>query len=125
MKDIVVERGSVNIEALDTDLRSALGSQFVGVSAGPFGLRVHLADGATAAQETQAQQIVVAHDPARLTPKQQAEIDRKAKLEQARANYGADETDLTAFNGQPALIQKLAQKIVWLEREVASLHGRG
>jgi hypothetical protein len=61
----------------------------------------------------------------RYLAERQAEENRQTKLSQARQSYGAAELDLTAFSGQPALVQQLAQKIVLLEREIADLRRGG
>jgi hypothetical protein len=84
---------------------------------------IHLQDNATPQQESQAMQIAQSHDPSKLTPEQQAAITRKSKLDQARRDYGATELDLQPFGGQPALIQQIAQKVVFLEREIAEMRG--
>lgn len=55
--------------------------------------------------------------------KQAAEQQRKNKLNQARQDYGGAEIDLAAYGGQSALIQKIVQKILLLEREIADLRG--
>lgn len=121
MHNITIEPRNVNPEALDGELRAALGEVYAGLSTGPYGICIHLADEASPAQEQQAKQIVASHDPARLTAGQQAELDRVEKLEQARNDYGVVELDAAAYKSQPALIQQLAQKIVMLEREIADL----
>ncbi len=121
MKDIIIERSTVNIEALDADLRAALGAATSGFTLGGGKVVVHLVDTATPQQEDQARQIVLNHDPTRLTPEQQADILRQAKLDQARKDYGAAEIDLTIYSGQGPIIQLLAQKIAWLECEIAGL----
>ncbi len=121
MKDITIERSIVNIDALDADLRAALGDITTGFSAGGGRVVVHLLDSATPQQETLARQIVLAHDPTRLTQQQQQEAERRSKLDQARQDYGAAEIDLTMYDTQEPIIQQLAQKIAWLEREIADL----
>jgi hypothetical protein len=121
MKDISIERSIVNIDALDSELRAALGELTTGFSTGGGRVIVHLLDAATSQQEGLARQIVLAHDPARLTPPQQLEAERQAKLDQARKEYGAAEIDLAVYDSQGPIIQQLAQKIAWLEREIADL----
>jgi hypothetical protein len=59
----------------------------------------------------------------RYQTERQAETDRRTRLAQARQNYRAPEMDLTAYGSQSAIIQRLAQKIAWLEQEVADLRG--
>jgi hypothetical protein len=121
MKDITIERAIVNIDALDADLRAALGDSTSGFSVGGGRVIVHLLDAATRQQEEQARQIVLIHDPARLTQQQQQQAASQAKLDQARRDYGAAEIDLTVYASQGPIIQQLAQKIAWLEREIADL----
>lgn len=123
MNDVMVIKNPINAEALDAALRAALGNATTGVSTGNGQAVVHLTDSTTPAQEEQARQIVLAHDPALLTPRQQAEATRQQQLAQARATYGTSELDLAAYSGQSALIQQLAGKIAWLEREIANLRG--
>ena len=120
MIDIIIARASVNVEALDEQLRAALGAVTSGFSLASGSVILHLADKATPAQIDQARAIVTGHDPAALTPSQQAALSRRQKLDQARRDYGAAEIDLTIFAANP-LLQSLAQKIAWLEREIAAL----
>jgi hypothetical protein len=121
MQSISIDRTAVNVEALDADLRAALGVLTSGISVGRGQVIVHLLDTATPAQINQARAVVQAHDPARLTPEQQTRAARRARLEQSRQDYGAAELDLTAFTGQSALVRLLAQKIAWLEQEINTL----
>lgn len=121
MIDIIMQRTSVNIEALDSQLRAALGAVTSGVSAGAGGVIVHLAETATPAQIEAARAIILAHDPAALSPAQQAALQQRQKLEQARRDYGASELDLSTYEGKDPLLTLLAQKITWLERELAAL----
>jgi len=122
MKDITIERtAAINVEALDADLRAALGEFTSGFTAGSGRVVVHLLGTATPQHETLARQIVRDHDPARLTQQQQQEAQRKARLDQARADYGAVELDLTPYDSQGPIIRLLAQKILWLEREITDL----
>lgn len=59
------------------------------------------------------------------TSTQQAEQQREQKLAQARQDYGTSELDVIAYGSQSVLIQKLAQKIVLLEREITDLRRGG
>jgi hypothetical protein len=121
MKDIAIERGIVNIDALDADLRADLGDITTGFSVVVGTVIVHLLDTATPQQENRARQIVLAHDPTRLTQQQQQQAERQARLDQARRDYGAAEIDLSVYASQGPIIQQLAQKIAWLEREITNL----
>ena len=121
MKDITIERTTVNIDALDAELCTALGAVTTGFSLGGGRVIVHLLDSATSQQESLARQIVLTHDPNRLTPEQQANELRKTKLEQARRDFGAAEIDLALYSAQTPPVQQLAQKIAWLEREITDI----
>ena len=120
MREIMIERSTVNIEALDATLRTALGQAISGVSSRAGQVIVHLSATVSQAQIDQARSIVIAHDPAQLTAEQQAEIDRRQALETARA---ANTTPLNTadYNSETAAIQQLAQKIAWLEQEIDNL----
>ncbi|MCA0456133.1 MAG: hypothetical protein LCI00_19300 [Chloroflexi bacterium] len=116
---------TANIEALDQALKTALTEAICfGVAADKNGYAIVLDDKATAAQVNQALAIAAAHDPNVLTAKQQAEVTRAAKLEQMRRDYTAVDFDLSAYGSQPALIQKMAQKIAWMEQEINQLRSR-
>lgn len=124
MKEVKINNiAAVNVPALDKALRDVLGATVFGVSYNGEEVTVHLADSATTAQLGQARSIALAHDPTQLTPDQQAEAARKVKLEQTRSDFGAADIDLAAYGSQPALIQKMAQKIAWLEQEITELRG--
>jgi hypothetical protein len=122
MQTIAIAQNSVNSEALDSALRAALGAQAIGISTGPYGVAVHLSDQASQADIDQVQAIVAAHDPAVLTAEQQARIDQQAALDSARA-ANAVPLNLADYSGEAANMQQLAQKIAWLEQEIAALEG--
>jgi hypothetical protein len=111
----------VNIAALDAALRSALGAEMYGLVADGQRVTLCLADSVKPAQVTQARRLVETHDPAQLTPEQQADLDRAARLQQSRDEAGAGELRLADFDGQDALLNQLARKVLWLEREVRVL----
>jgi hypothetical protein len=92
MQNILVEKYNVNTDALDAVLRAAFGEQVFGISTGPHGVIVHLADDVTPAQIAQAEQIVIDHDPSILTPEQIA----AAHAEQVEAD---SYTDIVAIPG--------------------------
>ena len=118
MKTLTLELTAANIAALDTDLRAALTNHFYGLTFDGKQVTLVLDEAVTLNEVKQAKNIVATHDPAKLTPDQQAEVLQKAKLEQARKDYAATELDLSVYQGKDALVEKLAQKIVWLEREL-------
>ena len=121
MKTLSLELAVANITALDFDLRSALTNHFFGLAYDGKQVTLVLADAVTDNETRQAQTIVATHDPAKLTPDQQAEILQTAKLEQARQQYAATELDLSGYQGKDALLVKLAEKVVWMEREINAL----
>ena len=121
MKTLTLELAAANVTALDFDLRSALTNHFFGLTFDGKQVTLVLDDAVTENEVRQAQTIVATHDPAKLTPDQQAEILQTAKLEQARQQYAATELDLTIYQGKDPIVVKLAEKVVWLEREINAL----
>lgn len=121
MKTISIELTAANVLSLDYDLRAALTTRFFGLTYDGKQVTLVLDDTVTPEQVRQAQTIVATHDPARLTPDQQAAVLDAAKLDQARKDYAAAELDLSPYQGKDALLEKLAQKILWLERELNAL----
>ena len=79
MQNVIVERQDINVEALDGELRAALGALVYGISLSRGEVVVHLDSAATAADEAQAEQIVVDHDETQLTAEQQAQADLEAE----------------------------------------------
>ncbi len=121
MKTITIETTAVNVPALDYDLRSTLTTRFFGLTYDGKQVTLVLDDDTTADQVRQAQSIVATHDPAKLSPDQQAEVLQNARLEQARRDYAATELDLIPYQGNDTLLETLAQKVAWLEREINAL----
>jgi hypothetical protein len=118
MNDIIISRDTVNLEALDADLRAALGDGVSGVSFARGVVTVHLTDKAAADASDTARQIVINHDPAHLTLAQQKALEQAARLDAARkANIG----DLDTGQFTDPLLAELAQKIAWLEQEIIAL----
>lgn len=122
MKTLTIYRQNINVPALDAALRSGLGSQYGGLSTYPDAVLVYLGDETPFAQEQQAEQIVIDHDPSILTAGQQAELDQQQALAQFRAN-NPTALNLSAYDGTAAEVQTLAAKIAWLEREIRDLRG--
>jgi hypothetical protein len=120
--DITIARNDVNDEGLNEEVRAAFGNLTSGISTGPYGVIVHLDDRVTPAQIAQAKAIVENHDPAVLSPRQQAEAQRQQRLASLRTGRGA-ELDPATYSGEAAPIQTLADKIAWLEQEVLDLRG--
>jgi hypothetical protein len=121
MNDIVVQKASINPEALDADLRTALGAAVSGISYNGGKVVVHMDDSATPTQVQQAQQIVGSHDANRLTAAQQAAVTRQEALAQLRETADAITLKPADFSGAQ---QGLAQKVMWLEQEVRELRQR-
>lgn len=121
MQEILIQKPeALNAEALEEALRGTLGPALRGISSGPYGLRIHLAGPLTEAQIAQARAIVQSHDPAQLTARQSAALERRHRLEQARAANSAP-LNPQAYSGEAALIRQLAHKIAWLEQEIDAL----
>jgi hypothetical protein len=121
MKNLSIELSAANVPALDDDLRAALAAHFYGLTYDGKQVTLVLDDAITDKEVRQAQNIVATHDPAKLTPDQQAGVIQAAKLDQARKAYATTELDLSAYQGKDALLEKLAQKVLWLERELNAL----
>lgn len=117
MRDIFVERKTVNLDALDAELRGIFGAALSGVSFAHGLVTVHLHADADADSE-QVRRIVLNHDPDALTPAQQKARDQAARLEALRKEQTAD-LDPSRF--ADPLLAELARKLAWLEQEVLSL----
>lgn len=123
MLNIWVElTGSVNLEALDAALRAALGSVVIGVSAADDGVRVHLRADASPDIVAQARSLVIRHDPAVLSSRQQVERDRRDQL--AVARRAAGESALTPDAFADPRLRALAQRVAWLALEIEALRAR-
>jgi hypothetical protein len=120
MQEITINRTSINVQALDDALRTALGATTIGVSTRPGQVTVHLLDTATPQQLDQVRAILQAHDPAQLTAVQQRRLDRAALIDQLR---GQNPIPLNPadFNAETDAIRRLARKIAWLEQEIKEL----
>ncbi len=73
-----VRKPTINPDRLHADLALALGPIFLGLSFSGDTLTLHLDGKATPAQQAQALQIAADHDPASLTPAQEAAKARDA-----------------------------------------------
>ncbi len=122
--DIHIEyRGTINIAALDSALRTQLGDAFFGLSRSRENVVLHLAEDTSATAVDRARQLVTTHDPEQLTPEQQAALERQQRLQQARDQKGVD-LNPADYSTDPLLLV-LARKILWLEREISDLRGGG
>lgn len=122
MQNITIERSEVNIDALSTALRIALGTATSGFSTMTGRVIVHLVDNATPQQIALAERIVRDHDASKLTVQQQKQSARQDRLTQMRPT-NANELNLDDFTAQSAAIRALAQKVAWLEAELLELLG--
>lgn len=80
MIDLRFPRTTINSDALDAELKGALGRKCFGFSIGDSGVTVHLADDSSLIEQEQVNVIVLGHDPAILTARQQADCDRWATI---------------------------------------------
>lgn len=126
MTDILIERAA-NIEALEAELRADLGALVKGVSAGPYGVVIHLGAEAATRDIQQARAIAAAHDPAVRTPQQIAAHQRQQRLTQERVDHAEplNPADYIPGAGAPEaeLIARLAARLAWLETEIRDLRG--
>ena len=113
MKNVIVERQNINTQALDGELRAALGALVYGISASRGQVVVHLDSAASAQDEAQAEQIVIDHDASQLTAEQQAQAD----LEAERDSYASP------LDPQAISLEDLASRVAWLEQEIRDLRG--
>jgi predicted nucleic acid-binding Zn-ribbon protein len=116
----------VNREALNQTLSQALGAVYGGFADHESNedviVTVNLSDAATRADIEQLDTLMAAHDPAQLTEEQQAEQQRRQRLDSLRQARG-EALDPDDYSDQDAEIQTLAQKLAWLEQEVIDLRG--
>jgi len=75
MREILFDLMPVNVELLHSELVSAIGSNFIGISIDQANLRVIVKDEITTAQEALIAPIILAHDSSGLTSEQQERID--------------------------------------------------
>jgi hypothetical protein len=120
MIEMKIERADVNVELLDAQLRAAAGEHFYGLSLQRGAVLLYLSDAISPDTQQTLGRIARQHDATQVTPKQQAEAERKIALEQGRTRVPIDEKQ---YEGSPALIQALAAKIAWLEQEIRDLRG--
>ncbi len=124
MLDIVIEfHGRVNVEALDETLRTALGEGFAGLTTGSGRVVLHVAENTPPEVIGQARGMVSRHDPTQFSTRQQAEQQRRARLQRAREQYRGSDLDPAVFDQLAPEIALLARKVAWLEQEIADLRG--
>lgn len=120
MLEIWIERADVNVELLDSQLRSVGSDLFYGFSAQQGGITLYMSNDVSSDLREQLEQMARDHDATQLTPQQQAAIARQEMLAQGRA---AAPLDLADYAASSVEIQALASKIAWLEQEMRDLRG--
>jgi len=120
--EIEYKVAAINAQALDYDLKTALGAVCSGFVYDGEHLRLVMDDKATASQILQAGGIIVAHDPSKLSDAQLKEIEQVAALERAREQVGDSKIDENKY-GDNNLLAELAKHVAWLELEVRQLRG--
>ncbi len=120
MAALIIERHDLNPERLQDDLRELLGDDLIGISTRPGQIIVHLRDGTSAAQHDQARTAVRQHDAASPSAAQQQRQQRNERLARLR-NQHANSIDLDTYPRADPLLRALAERIVWLEAEIAAL----
>jgi hypothetical protein len=117
----------LNRDALNAQLAAAFGVLYAGFADREtrtgFVVTVNLTNAATPSDIEQLNTLMAQHDPAALTPEQQARKQREQKLSDARRDYRGSELNPADYAGEGALIQALARKLAWLEQEIADLRG--
>lgn len=123
MREILIEREDINVEALDDALRTALDTAYIGLSTRPNVIVLHLAGTTTPAQRNQARQLVINHDSSQRTQAQQKRQQRRQRLAQLR-QANRDDINTDDYTLELPLLRALAQKIAWLEQEIRELRNQ-
>ncbi len=119
MQNIIVDKTPVNVELLDYELRAALETGLmVGISTGKGKVTLHMDDNATQANIDAATAIVVSHDHAVTTSRQDAQAAQDSRIAFARIIYVGNLLDVPQANLTAAL-----ERINWLQDEVERLSG--
>lgn len=87
MQTIILERDDVNFDGLFAELRAALGAPVTALTVGRGQVVIHLASAPTPEQAARLRQIVRDHNPAVLTPDQQAAAARRINAAESRARF--------------------------------------
>jgi hypothetical protein len=119
MYTIEVERHDLNHALLDQELRALAGEAYIGISTRPGVVAAHLTEVAASDVSDAVRQAIRQHDATQLTEAQAQAIADQAALEVARSANGVpvNPDDYS----QNALLQQLARKVAWLEREMRDL----
>lgn len=87
METITFERESINFDGLFAELKTVFGELVAAISAGRGQVAVHLTAAPTPEQEMQLREVVREHNPANLTPEQQAAAARRTHAADTRARF--------------------------------------
>jgi hypothetical protein len=119
---VTFSRESVNADALIATLRDAFGDDLSGISVSQGenedSITLYFVDVPTEAQRDQAQELISAHDPSLKSAGQQ----EQEAIEAQREEFLAAPLDVETFDDD-ALLRQLAERVAWLERELARLVG--
>ena len=122
MIELRIERAEgVNADALNAHLLALSGYQYFGFSTEGNTIIVYLAPDVSETQQAQVVQMVMNHNPNLKTPQQEAEEVRVQNLKDARTRHSMPLLTLTDYASTEELLQKLAEKISWLEQEMHDL----
>lgn len=124
MLELRVERGPVNTDLLDDQLRTILGGQYSGLSTGPGWVIAYIDPNTLVLQQTLARQAIINHNSAQLTPEQSQEEQRQQNLDQLRDTVADVPLLPDLFQDQTVKVLQLAWKVAWLEAEVEDLRAR-
>jgi hypothetical protein len=119
-----VDCESVNIGLLTHELQKALADELRAVSKAGDQLTLFLVNAPNEQTRRTIRQIVRDHRADQLTPEQEKRQRQEAKLKEARVQFGGTPLNLADYESAPPSLKQLAQKIAWLEAELAELVNR-
>jgi len=112
----------VNTELLHEELLAAMGDGFVGVCTGPSAVRVVFNRPLRAGESERIHDVLAAHDYMALSTRQAISRARQIDLETMRAAH-PEALDVEQVVNDPDALEKLAQRVLWLETEILHLRG--
>lgn len=122
MKSFEVERQQTNVQALDSDIREALGATFLGLSTQEGKVILHFAEDVSGTQMKLARDKAVLHDPDILSASQEAELARQQNIVTSRERMKTS-LDVAEFASETSMVKTLVERVAWLEAEVRDLRG--
>lgn len=108
----------VNLALLTEEVRTLLGDLVYGTSSDNEMITLHLADGVTEADINAARNLLIQHDPTKLTAEQTQQRESAARLLVLREANRLP-LDLASYQNADANIRQLAERLTWLELEIA------